>query len=58
MKVYSGKVIFGCEVEVEDNATIEEIKAKLADRMGWDYFCTVYPDGVFDVKEVKKEENK
>ena len=33
-------------VEVEDNATEQEIRQKLAESMGFDYFTTVSPDEV------------
>lgn len=56
MKAFHGKAVIGYTVEVEDNATPEEIKEKLASGMGWYYFSNFYSEDVFDVEEVSWEE--
>ena len=42
-------------VEVEDNASEEEIKAKIADRASWNYFTTLSPEDIIIESEVERK---
>lgn len=55
MKVFFGKAIVGYAVEVEDNASMEEIKQRIAEGMGWEFFSNFEPEEIFDIVEVPKE---
>lgn len=46
MKEISGWIKAWGTVEVDDNATEEEMREALADRLGFVYFTTVYPEDV------------
>ena len=52
MKKYIGYFKAVVEIEVEDNATEEEIRAMLADKMSDEYFTCVSPKEVEDIEEV------
>ena len=56
MKIFHGKAVIGYSVEVEnDNASIEEIKKRIADGMAWYYFANFKPEEIFNIEEVPKE---
>ena len=55
MKAFFGKATIGYCVEVDDNATIEEVKARLASGMGRYYFSNFESEDIFDVKEIPWE---
>ena len=52
MKIFYGKAIIGYTVEVEDDTSMEEIKQRIADGMGWEYFTNFEPEEIFDIVEV------
>ena len=54
MKIFHGKAVIGYTVEVEDDTSMEEIKQRIAEGMGWEYFSNFEPEEIFDIEEIPK----